>query len=92
MKRISLFASAILVAGSFSFFTSCNNAPKSQEAEVADTVAVVPEETQATNELMIDPSASAVTWIGSKPGGQHNGTLGVASDSKLMVENGTLTV
>ncbi len=91
MKRISLFASAILVAGSLSFLSSCNNAPKSQEAEVVDSVAVVPEETQATQELMIDPSASAVTWIGTKPAGQHNGTLGITSDSKLMVENGTLT-
>ncbi|PIY08356.1 MAG: YceI family protein [Flexibacter sp. CG_4_10_14_3_um_filter_32_15] len=91
MKRISLFASAILVAGSLSFLSSCNNAPKSQEAEVVDSVAVVPEETQATQELMIDTSASAVTWIGTKPAGQHNGTLGIASDSKLMVENGTLT-
>ncbi|WP_338759871.1 YceI family protein [Bernardetia sp. ABR2-2B] len=90
MKRIFLFANAILVAGSLSFLSSCNNAPKSQEAEVADTVAVVPEETQSAMELMIDPSASAVTWIGSKPGGQHNGTIGIAPDSKLMVENGTL--
>jgi polyisoprenoid-binding protein YceI len=91
MKRISLFASAILVAGSLSFLSSCNNAPKSQEAEVVDSVAVVPEETQATQELMVDPSASAVTWIGTKPAGQHNGTLGIAPESKLMIENGTLT-
>ncbi|AFM04091.1 hypothetical protein Fleli_1681 [Bernardetia litoralis DSM 6794] len=91
MKRISLFASAILIAGSLSFLSSCNNAPKSQDAEVVDTVAVVPEETQATQELMIDPSASAVTWIGVKPTGQHNGTFGIAPESKLMVENGTLT-
>jgi polyisoprenoid-binding protein YceI len=91
MKRISLFASAILVAGSLSFLSSCNNAPKSQEAAIADTVAVVPEETQATKELMVDTSASAVTWIGTKPAGQHNGTLGIAPESKLMVENGTLT-
>lgn len=91
MKRIFLFANAILVAGSLSFLSSCNNAPKSQEAEVVDTVAIVPEETQATQELVIDTSASAITWIGSKPGGQHNGTLGLSADSKLMVENGTLT-
>jgi len=91
MKRISLFASAILVASSLSFLSSCNNAPKSQEAEVADTVAVVPEETQSTKELMVDVSASAVTWIGAKPTGQHNGTIGISPDSKLMVENGMLT-
>jgi polyisoprenoid-binding protein YceI len=91
MKRISLFASAILVAGSLSFLSSCDNAPKSQDAEVADTVAIVPEETQATQELMVDASASAVTWIGAKPTGQHNGTFGISPDSKLMVENGTLT-
>ena len=90
MKRISLFASAILVASLLSFLSSCNNAPKSQDAEVADTLATVAE-TPAAQELMIDPSASAVTWIGAKPGGQHNGTLGLSSDSKLMVENGTLT-
>lgn len=91
MKSISLFASAILVAGSLSFLSSCNNAPKSQEAEVADTVAVVPEETSTSMELMVDASASAVTWIGTKPAGQHNGTFGVSSDSKLMIENGILT-
>ncbi len=90
MKRISLFASAILVASSLSFLSSCNNAPSSQDAEVTDSVAVVPE-TEASQELMVDPSASAVTWIGTKPTGQHNGTLGIAPESKLMVENGMLT-
>ncbi len=90
MKRISLFASAILITGSMSFFSSCNNAPNSQDAEVTDSVAVV-EETPMAQELMVDPSASAVTWVGTKPTGQHNGTFGISPDSKLMVENGMLT-
>ncbi|WP_375558703.1 YceI family protein [Bernardetia sp. OM2101] len=92
MKRISLFASAILVAGSLSFLSSCNNAPKSQEAAVADTVATVDtkEVVAAQQELPVAQSESAVTWIGSKPGGQHNGTIGIAEGSSLMVDNGAL--
>ncbi|WP_291726020.1 YceI family protein [Bernardetia sp.] len=92
MKRISLFASAILVASSLSFFTSCNNAPKSQEAEVADTVATVDtkEVVVAQKNLTVLPDQSAVTWIGSKPGGQHNGTIGIAEGSNLMVDGGNL--
>lgn len=91
MKRISLFASAILVAGSLSFLSSCNNAPKSQEAEVVDSVAVVPEEPKGATELAVDTTTSKVAWIGSTPVKNHNGTFGIAPDSKLVVENGTLT-
>ncbi len=91
MKRISLFASLILLVSSLSILSSCNNAPKSQEAKVADTVAVVPEETQTTKDFVIDTSASQVAWIGAAPSSQHNGTLGILPDSKLMVESGIIT-
>ena len=90
MKSISLLASAILVAGSLSFLTSCNGS-KSQDAVVADTVAVVPEEPKGAMELAIDTTTSKVAWIGSTPVKKHNGTFGVTPDSKLVVENGTLT-
>lgn len=92
MKRISLFASAILVAGSLSFLSSCNNSPKSQDAEVADTVATVDtkEVVAAQKELSVVQSESAVTWIGSKPTGQHNGTIGIAEGSVLMIDGGNL--
>jgi polyisoprenoid-binding protein YceI len=35
-------------------------------------------------EVKIDPSASQVTWIGTKPSGKHNGTIGI--------ETGFLTI
>lgn len=92
MKRISLFASAILVTASLSFLSSCNNSPKSQDAEVADTVATVDtkEVVAAQKELSVVQSESAVTWIGSKPTGQHNGTIGIAEGSVLMIDGGNL--
>lgn len=91
MKRISLFASASLVFFSISFLSSCNNAPKSQDAAIADTVAtVVTEQVEVKKELSIIASESAITWIGSKPTGQHNGTIGIAEGSNLLVDNGKL--
>jgi len=90
MKRIYLFASAILIAGSLSFLTSCNGS-KSQDAVVADTVAVVPEEPKGAMDLAVDTTTSKVAWIGASPVKKHNGTFGIAPDSKLVVENGTLT-
>ncbi len=91
MKRISLFASAILVAGSLSFLSSCDNTPKTQDAVVTDSVAVVPEEPKGAMDLVVDTTTSKVAWIGSTPVKNHNGTIGIAPDSKLVVENGTLT-
>lgn len=86
MKRISLMASAILL----STFFACTDAPKSQEA-TAETAVEVNQEAQAqgSKELAIDTENSEITWLGTKPTGQHNGTIAI-KEGMLLVENGEL--
>lgn len=41
-------------------------------------------------EYSLVPEASVLKWIGSKPGGEHNGTVKI-SEGKLSAENGNIT-
>lgn len=90
MKKIN-FLFLLTVAGIFSLsfgLDSCSQAPKTDEAQVQDTVAIL---TQPVAEgTPIDVANSKITWIGTKPTGKHNGTLGIKAGS-LKLENGALT-
>jgi polyisoprenoid-binding protein YceI len=80
MKKF-LFAVAAM-----SMMAACNNAPDADKAETAEA-------TDAANAVgatfKID-TTSVLEWLGTKPVGQHNGTMKIA-DGSFAVENGTIT-
>lgn len=62
---------------------SCSSKPKSNEAEVSEAKEVV--ETEPTSKtLAVSADDSKVTWVGTKLGGQHNGTFALADGSVSM--------
>ena len=80
---------AFLVLGTaVALFTACNQAPE------ADKAAATEKQDAATdssgNKLSADLSASAVSFIGTKPTGQHNGTFSLQS-GELTVKDNAIT-
>ncbi len=76
MKRIilTITAASLLMA-------SCQNAPKADSADASEAQEV----TQAEGtEYTANVDQTVIEWIGTKPVGQHHGTL--------KIQNGTLTV
>lgn len=51
--------------------------PKGSTVETSDAKAVASAENATT--LTVNTNASQITWIGSKPAGQHNGTIDISS-------------
>ncbi len=65
-------------------FTSCkNNAPAAADATetAAEAIGV---------DYMVSPDAAKINWAGSKPTGEHNGTISI-SEGTLSVANGAVT-
>lgn len=58
--------------------TSCSSSTKEQSLEAIEEQKE-PEISELASWLDIDTTASVVTWIGSKPNGQHNGIIPVFS-------------
>lgn len=85
MKKVFLSLSAVAVLA----FASCNNTPDATKAEAKDAVAVQDSTAKAAG-WNVNVSESKIEWIGSKPIGQHNGTINL-KDGSLNVENGKLT-
>lgn len=82
MKKI-LFALTFGVI----IITSCQTAPEADKATATEQQ----EATAATGEnYTIDASGSTIGWIGTKTGGQHNGSF-VLTDGTFIVSNGNLT-
>lgn len=67
IKNVTL-ASAI-----FAVATQCQQAPKSDKAETKEATKI--EEKTASNELEVDTKNSEVSWVGTKPTGQHDGVF-----------------
>lgn len=81
MKQ-TLFSLTVLA-----LLASCNNAPKADAAEIST------EQTAANaggKGFSVDTTVSKITWLGTKPTGQHHGTIKLSSGS-FNVENGTIT-
>lgn len=51
--------------------------PKGSTVETSEAKAVASAESATT--LTLNTEASKITWVGSKPAGQHNGTIDIAS-------------
>lgn len=65
---------------------ACTDSPKSDEAKVSDAKEVTAA-AAAVSYAVTDESH--VTWIGTKPGGQHNGTIAI-SEGSIDVKDGTV--
>lgn len=62
---------------------SCQNAPEADQASTSE----VKEAAVATGDtLSIDRSGSTIGWIGTKTGGQHNGTFNIANGMFTMAD------
>lgn len=77
MKTYLVAIVALLVA------TSCTNSAKNK-IDGTDSQAVA---NGSGQELVVDTLASEIHWIGSKPGGNHNGTLGIKSGTLTINDN-----
>ena len=65
-------------------FVSC----KDKAAPASDATEAAAESTG--KEYTVSTDAASISWVGSKPGGEHNGTVKV-SNGTLSVENGQVT-
>jgi polyisoprenoid-binding protein YceI len=70
------------------FLMACSSGGNQQTVETGEAQEVAEASAEATT-LAVDTSQSLVTWIGSKPTGQHNGTINLESGN-LMVSEGTI--
>lgn len=80
-KAIFLFSAVAALA------TACNNAPEGDAATTSDA------QTAATGtgaSFTIDTNSSVVEWLGTKPVGQHNGTLKI-SNGEFSIADGNIT-
>lgn len=82
MKTYLFLLMAVLV------ISGCKG-PAGDKAEVAEAKEVA-EAGSAASQLTIDTENSFVTWLGSKPAGQHPGTIDLESGT-LQVEDGRVT-
>ncbi len=81
------FFVVLIMAASMAACTSAPDAPKAdaEEAKKMET------STQTGNDLAVDVEQSSVTFIGTKPIGQHTGVIQISKGSTISVENGEIT-
>lgn len=82
MKNLKLTLSLIALAA---VVWSCGSNNKTVETSEAKEVS---ESAEATS-ISVNTDNSVVTWIGSKPAGKHNGTIGIAG-GEVLVSNGAV--
>ncbi len=80
MKNLKTILSLALVA---SVAWACG--PKGSTVETSDAKAVT--SSAEASSVAVNTSNSMVTWIGSKPAGKHNGTIGIAGGEVLVKDN-----
>jgi polyisoprenoid-binding protein YceI len=80
MKKITFILAAATA------FTSCNNAPKADKAVTTDTQAV---QVAGGDDFKID-STTTISWLGSKPGGKHEGTFKI-TEGNLTVKDSSIS-
>ncbi|MEZ4888068.1 MAG: YceI family protein [Chitinophagales bacterium] len=85
-KFLQFFVALVLTIGMVSC-QSAPDAPKADTQEAKDTTTP----TKAGEELMIDLEQSSVTFIGTKPTGQHTGVVKISKGSSLTINNGEIT-
>ncbi len=95
MKKVQTFLFAMFL---MSCLVACKQAPKAPEAKVEDAQEVATQDNATANgqALSINTEKSTLTWIGTKPTGQHTGTLSI-KDGNINVKDsqivgGTFTI
>ena len=83
MKKIFLLLPIVL----FIYFSSCTNAPKSDEAKTTEAKEVSNEAIGET--WKVDPNASKIKWIGTKVTGYHIGEVPIKS-GEIKMEQGNV--
>lgn len=86
MKKVFGFFALLLT---ISFFASCSNAPKGDKVEAGEAQTETAATTAGTA-YNVDTQASKIMWTGSKPTGQHTGTINL-SKGTLSVADGNIT-
>lgn len=82
MKNVYLLIFAIALL----FFSSCKNEKSEAETTEAQPTA---ESTQGASTFKVDTSNSKIEWTGSKPTGEHKGTIALKS-GELSFNNGNI--
>lgn len=76
---------------SFVTLTSCKNEKQAEEPVIEETVETVVEETVAPSfDYNVDTTHSIIDWKGTKPAGEHMGTVAIQSGG-FTVADGTVT-
>ena len=83
MTRFLNFFSIIVLAG----LTFACGGPQGEKAQTGDAQEVSATTGDVT--MNVDVAASKVEWVGAKPTGQHNGTIGITEGS-LMLTDGNI--
>ncbi|MDQ3392630.1 MAG: YceI family protein [Bacteroidota bacterium] len=81
--KFSAFSAFILTACFLS--TSCTENPKSDQAEISEAREISSVEDAAN--LSIDKSKSTMSWVGTRPGKRHNGTIGIKDGNLQVAKN-----
>ncbi|MEO1054664.1 MAG: YceI family protein [Bacteroidota bacterium] len=84
MSKFNFFGLVVIIG---LMLTSCAKSPESDTAKVEDAKEV--QEVATATSFDISKDLSEVTWIGTKPTGQHNGTFGITEGS-ISVEGGNI--
>ncbi|MGB1242762.1 MAG: YceI family protein [Chitinophagales bacterium] len=88
MKKFLQFFVALIIVGSMTACQSAPDAPKADAKEVKEAPAPAKAVGQ---EFQIDTKQSSVTFIGTKPVGQHTGVIRLSGESNLTVINNAIT-
>lgn len=89
MKKLSQF---LLIVATIGFLSACQSAPDAPKADAKEAKEAPKAAASAgAQTLTLDPDASSVTFIGTKPTGQHTGVVNVSDGSSLTLENGNIT-
>ncbi|MEM8894944.1 MAG: YceI family protein [Bacteroidota bacterium] len=81
--------SLIALTALFVLTYGCGPKPSGETAETGEAMEVA-DAGAAAETLAINTDASTVTWVGYKPTGKHNGTIGITEGS-LTVEDGGIS-
>lgn len=87
MKKIVLCLTAVATVA----LVGCKNTKKAEQVveNAVEEVKEVVEKVLPSHDYKVIPAESVVEWVGSKPGGKHNGTVTV-TEGGFSVENGAV--
>lgn len=82
MKQLTAVVAVLLLIG------SCTRQPEGEQSETRQKQNVK-EATEGGSKFKVNVQKSVIKWVGSKPGGQHNGTVNLKSGT-IDVNNGSI--